>query len=351
MTAPLRIGDSAGVEVVALSEEHEPAYARFVEAHPAALISYTLGYRDLLVDLLACRARYAVALREDAVVGVMPLMSLDGEAGTVLNSLPYFGSNGGPLTSDAAASEALCAWYERQARGGGVAAATVIGNPLAPRDTSVAHDLVDVRIGHVTPLAGAGEPEARIRALIAGSARRNIAKAQRCGVAVAIENDGFAELEALHRESMGAIGAQVKTPAFFAGVRRRFRPGQDFELYVARIGDDPVAALLVFFCAANVDYYVPALSPTHRDRQPMAAILVAALSDAARAGRAQWNWGGSWPTHESLQRFKAKWGGVAHEYRYATTLNDRGLLHARPQDLLAAYPGFYVLPFSCLTRG
>ncbi|MEA2193569.1 MAG: hypothetical protein QOG42_3 [Solirubrobacteraceae bacterium] len=339
------------VEVALLSERREDAYARFVAARPDALISYTLGYRDLLLELLGCQARYGVALRDDAIVGVMPLMSVTGEPGTVLNSLPYFGSNGGPLASDREACDGLCAWYAAEAAADGVVAATVIANPLAEHEAAIDHDLVDLRISHVTGLAGDGEPEARIWAAIDSSARRNVKKAQRAGTTVAVENESFGELEALHRRSMEAIGAQVKAPAFFDAVQRNLRAAVDFDLYVARIGGAAVAALLVFYCAAAVDYYVPAVDPEHRGEQPMAAILIRAMSDAAQHGREHWNWGGSWPSHESLQRFKAKWGGVRHEYLYETKVNDRGLLSLRPEDLLAAYPGFFVVPFSCLDGG
>ncbi len=336
------------VEVVGLTAAREPAYASFVAAHPLALISYTLAYRDMLAELLDCEPRYAVALRDGAVVGVMPLMSLDGERGTVLNSLPYFGSNGGPLVADREAGEALGDWYAGEVAAEGVLAGTVIANPLAQPDVEIEADLDDVRVGHVTPLGGDGDAHARISAAIDGSARRNVAKAQRCGICVTIDNDDFDALEDLHRRSMEAIGAQVKTPAFFAAVARHFRAGTDFDLYVAHVDAQPLAALLVFYGATTVDYYVPAASPDHRSEQPMAPILLQAMTDAARRGYANWNWGGSWPAHESLQRFKAKWGGVRREYRYATTLNDRDVLHARPEELRAAYPGFFVVPFSSL---
>lgn len=336
------------VEILSLTAAREQAYAEFVAAHPAALISYTLAYRDLLVDLLGCAPRYAVALRDDVVIGVMPLMNMDGARGAVLNSLPFFGSNGGPLATDHAASRALCDWYAGEARAEGVLAATVIANPLEPPDTEIGADLEDMRVGHITPLAGAGDVPARISAVIDGSARRNVAKAQRCGARVSIATDGFEQLESLHRRSMEAIGAQVKEPAFFEAVARHFRPGRDFDLYVAHIDAEAVAALLVFYCGVTVDYYVPAVSPEHRSEQPMAAILLQAMTDAAQRGFAHWNWGGSWPGHESLQRFKAKWGGVRREYRYATTLNDRDVLNARPEEILAAYPGFFVVPFAHL---
>jgi hypothetical protein len=338
----------ATVEVTRLSPEHEPAYTRFVAGHPDAVISYTLGYRDLLHELLGCQARYAVALRDGAVVGAMPLMSIGGPLGTVVNSLPYFGSSGEPLASDRPARDALCAWYADEASRDGVVAATVIANPLAADGASLVHDLVDSRIAHVTRLAGEGEPRERIWSAIDGSARRNVAKARRCGAEVTLENEAFAELEDLHRSSMAAIGAKVKGPEFFAAIRRHFRPAVDYDLFVARIDRAAVAALLVFYCATTVDYYVPAVSPDHRSEQPLAAILLEAMARAAERGLARWNWGGSWPTHESLQRFKAKWGGVPRAYGYATKLNDRGLLRTPEAEILAAYPGFFVVPFASL---
>jgi hypothetical protein len=342
-------GPTLAVAVTPLTPGLELGYATFVAGRPDALISYTLGYRDLLVDVLGCEPRYAVALRGEAVVGVMPLMSLDGPLGQVLNSLPYFGSNGGPLADDPAARDALGAWYAREAQREGVVAATVVANPLAALSAaSLDPDLLDLRIAHVTPLAAGDDPKAAILAGIDGSARRNVAKAHRRGTTVAVENQGFAELEALHRSSMAAIGAQVKDPAFFRAVPRHFRPGAEYDLYIARIDGAPTAALLVFYCAVTVDYYVPAVSPDHRSDQPMAAILLEAMTAAAARGLERWNWGGSWPSHESLQRFKAKWGGIPRDYRYETKLNDEALLRATPQQLLAAYPGFFVVPFSHL---
>ncbi len=145
------------------------------------------------------------ALRGEALVGVMPLMSLDGEPGTVLSSLPYCGSPGGPLADDLEACDALCTWYAEQAQAQNVVAATVVANPLTAHAASVVHDVVDVRIAHVTPLDDDGDADERIWAAIDGSARRNVAKAKRCGTEVAVENGGLADLEHLHRRSMAVI--------------------------------------------------------------------------------------------------------------------------------------------------
>jgi hypothetical protein len=337
------------IEIVSLSPDRESAYAQFVQSHPNALISYTLPYRNFLLELLGCQARYAMAVRNEEVLGVLPLMIMHGSYGPVLNALPYFGSSGSPLVTDGGAAELLMDWYCSEAAAAGVAAATMIGNPLAPAPTRP-HEHSDYRIAHITTLTGEGEPASRISALIDPSARRNVHKAQRCGTEVTIENDAFEELEALHRASMEAIGAQVKSPAFFKGVPRHFQPGIDYDLYIGRIDEAPAGALLIFYCGKTVDYFMPAASPEHRSSQPMAAILLEAMAEAARRGYTTWNWGGSWPTHESLQRFKAKWGGQPREYRYATNVGNAALLKATKEELLAQYPGFFVVPFQSLQQ-
>ena len=336
--------------MVELGPDGDERYERFVATHPHALLYHSLRFRDFLVELLGCQPRYGVALAGDRVEGVLPVMAAAGPYGTVLNSLPYFGSNGGVLATTPAARAALAAWYDRTAGGSGVAAATVVANPLDPDPVTPAHDVADVRVGCMTPLSGEGDPEPRLTALIDGSARRNLAKAARSGVQVGVDNDssGFAALEAMHRAGMAAVGGRAKTPEFFAAVPRRFRAGEDYDLYVARIDGEVVAALLLFFYGSAAEYYVPATTPDRRSEQPMAAILIRAMVDAAARGLRWWNWGGSWVTQENLIRFKIKWGGIPRDYRYWTTVGNAELLEADPARLAEAYPGFFVVPYSSL---
>lgn len=336
------------MEVVGLRPDGDVAYEEFVRTHPEALLYHSTRFRDFLVDLLGCEPCYGVALAEGRVRGVLPLMAATGPQGRVLNSLPYYGSNGGILAADAEARAALALWYGHCVASEGVAAATMIENPLHHTDAAPAHDLSDVRVGCMTPLEGTGDPSERLLALIDGSARRNVAKAARSGVVVEVDNGAFEALEEIHREGMASIGGRPKTPAFFRAVPLCFRAGEDYELYVARIGGEVVAALLVFFYGSVAEYYVPATRAESRSEQPMAAILQRAMVDAMRKGLTQWNWGGSWVSQENLIRFKTKWGGRAREYRYWTSISDPELLTAEPDELLEAYPDFFVVPFSSL---
>ncbi len=332
-----------------LTPEWHDRYERFVQSHPAGLLYHSLRFRDFLVSLLACDVRYVAAVVDSRIVGVFPLMAAEGPYGVILNSLPYYGSNGGSLVVEPSARDALHDWYQGVTDDASVAAATVVANPFDSHAPAVSHDLFDERVGLVTALGqGDGTPAEQLARTIDGSARRNVKKAERSGVLVAVDNQSFPLLEALHRESMEVTGGRAKSHSFFEAVPACFRPDVDYKLYLAHVGGEPAAALLVLYYGSTVEYYVPAVRPRFRAQQPMAAILHRAMTEAIEAGFRRWNWGGSWVTQESLVRFKMKWGGRGGPYRYWTKVNRSELVSLTPGDLAEAYPEFYVLPYSGL---
>ncbi len=337
----------SGLSVVPLGPEYESAYQSFVESHPQALVFYTAKYRDFLCALLGCEARYLVALRGESIVGVLPMMQLDGPYGRVLNSLPYFGSNGGPLVTDPDCYGPLISSYHEQLYDGNASAGTLISNPLAPRTEPPDHDVVQVKLGHVTTLP-AESCEGDLFQIVDKSRRWDVRKAERLGIRVAIDNDAIPALQDMHKESMDAIGALAKAPDFFTALPKHFRAGADYDIFVARLDDLAVAALLVFYTGTSVDYFMPAVPPESRGAQPLALILKTAMLHAVQRGGLRWNWGGSPSGHMTLQRFKAKWGGEPVYYRAWTRINDPALFSATAEALRSGYPGFFVIPYDRL---
>ena len=63
-------------------------------------------------------------------------MAMDGPLGTVLNSLPYYGSNGCLIGADPVARAELVTAYRNQVQAPGIAASTLIENPLSPGDVN-----------------------------------------------------------------------------------------------------------------------------------------------------------------------------------------------------------------------
>lgn len=344
------------MEITLLEESDVEDYGTFLSSHPHAMVYYTLPYRNLLQELLGARADYWIARENGQIWGVLPLMARRGTFGDVINSLPYYGSHGGVLASAPEARDLLVKKLRDVTEMSGVAASIYVANPWADDNpVPTVKDclkLEDYRIAQMTPLSISDPSCEKIEDDLFGcfdsSARRNIRKARKDGVEVTIENDALEFLEATHVENMAAMGGNAKSSAFFSTLPKNLMPERDYLIYVARREGTPVSALLILRYGTVVEYFMPVTVGEHRNSQPMAAILIKAMCDAASQGYKWWNWGGTWPTQEGVYRFKKKWGAVESRYEYHICVRNRALLRQTKESLLSAYPGFYTVPFDRL---
>jgi hypothetical protein len=344
---PLR-SEPARVVVSAAGAADAPAYGAFLAEIEESLIYYSLPFKAFLEDLLGCGSEYWIAREAGRITGVLPVMWRDGPLGRIINSLPFYGSIGGALAITAEAEAALTHRFNELAVEPGVAAATWVSHPQRIPSAEVAHDLTDKRIGQITALDLPGDSETALLAMVEGSTRRNIRKAESSGVEVHVRNDCLDFLESVHRENMAQIGGKAKPAAFFRKIPAHLRPGRDYKLYVAERGGNPVAALLLLYFHRTVEYYVPVTREPERPYQPMALILWRAMLEAARAGYRQWNWGGTWLSQTGVWRFKRKWGAKDHPYNYFVKVNACTIMTSTRAQLLDGYPDFFVVPFDRL---
>lgn len=335
-------------EVIGLTSSLDEEYERYVSEHEAGLLYYSSAYRRLLEGTVRGESCYLVARRHGRICGVMPVFRQAGPYGTVVNALPYFGSHGAPIADDAAAETALLQAFGELASSSDVASATVIGNPMSPPRTRPTFDVVDERIGQLTPIDFADDHGERLMEAYHSKTRNMIRKAEKEGVLVERDDDAFEFLLEVHRENMAAKGGLPKENAFFERLASCFSAGSGYRIYTASIDGERVAALLLLYYNGVVEYFTPVIRVEHRSSQPLSLIIFEAMADAAQRGYRLWNWGGTWPSQESLHRFKKRWGTVDRPYTYYVRVNNPTLREATPDELLAAYPDAYVLPFSQL---
>jgi hypothetical protein len=339
------------MRVETLTAQHADSYEAFLLARPETLLYQSWRYQSLLIDLLGCRQQGLLALDADGhVQAALPLMAMDGPFGTVLNSLPFYGSNGALIGENQAARVELVAAYRRMLQVPGIAASTLIENPLAPGGAyGLVYDLTDERIGQVTPLPSFGDEEAALMLSFHHKTRNMVRKAEKLGVEVNVENDAMFFLVSVHEENMREIRGLAKSRRFFDALPRFFRLGQDYCLYVARLRGEMVAAVLVCFYNRTAEYYTPVVRKEHRDSQALSAAIFRAMCDASAKGYAWWNWGGTWLTQDGVYRFKRRWGTHDLPYTYFTSVHNPAVLKASRAELLAAYPSFFTVPFSALS--
>ena len=325
-------------------------YEAFLMARSETLLYQSWRYQSLLLDLLGCRQQSLLVMdSHENVLAALPLMAMDGPMGTVLNSLPFYGSNGALIGEDEAARAELLIAYRKMVQVPGMAASTLIENPLAPGGADgLVYDLVDNRIGQLTPLPPAGDHEVILMRSFHYKTRNMVRKAKKLEVRVIVDNDAIPFLLSVHEENMREIGGLAKSKRFFDVLPQHFRQDQDYRLYVANLEDKPVAAVLVFFYNRTVEYFMPVVRKEYRDSQALSAAIFHAMCDAAVQGYAWWNWGGTWPSQDGVYRFKSRWGTQDLPYRYFTSVHNLEILKADPAELLAAYPSFFTVPFSAL---
>jgi len=337
----------------------EAAYSSYLANEHFVLLYATLAFRDTLIGYLGCNARYFLALNaRREIVGVLPAMiSTDAGLGRVLNSLPYYGSNGGVMVHDNAphVRRALLDAFHECAEAEGCVACTIITSPYEGDCTLYEQDprfeLRDERIGLLTPLpAGSTAVESTLLSSFAEPRPRNIRRAIKAGVMVSVSDDieDYRFLHATHEQNIRAIGGLAKDWTFFEQAMRSV-PVTMRRLYVARVGGERVAALLLFYANSTVEYFTPATVEAARSDQPLSLLIFRAMVDAATAGYNMWNWGGTWLTQDGVYDFKRRWGTVERRYFYYSRVLDSSLLRRSANELLTSFPHFFVVPFSQLS--
>ena len=104
----------------------------FVSSSDNSLIYSTPHFLTLIGKHLDAEPYWILAKRSDVIVGAMPILVKDGPLGKVVNSLPFFGSNGGIISRefDFEASTLILAILDEFLASPRVCTCTIIPNPL-----------------------------------------------------------------------------------------------------------------------------------------------------------------------------------------------------------------------------
>ena len=340
-----------------LTKDIEPQYNDFILSFADSLFYHSLLFKKLLKELFHFEDYYLVAVEDDNIIGVLPAFLSKTSLGNSLNSLPFFGSNGGMIThrkdNEQIKIQLLRTFYEL-AEEKNCLTSTIINSPFEENPSiydSFNPDFYDRRIGQITDLPQYNERiEEELLYMYSAFTRRMIRKALKNSVVVKKERSGESLdfLKYSHIENMRHIGGKIKPPEFFEYVYENFRFDKDYTIWVAYYGDTPIASLLLFYFNNTVEYYIPAITRDYRSIQPLSLIIFKAMVDASKKGYKYWNWGGTWPDQEGVYRFKKKWNARNIAYQHFIKIHNQEIFNYSPDEVSSAFPYFYVIPFDQL---
>ena len=155
----------------------------------------------------------------------------------------------------------------------------------------------------------------------------------------------------VHAQNMERLGVPPKDWRVFESIRRHLPYGSGWRIFVARLDGRRIGALLALYHGRIAEYFVPAIVEEHRSTQAGSLMVFEAMVRAMTDGYRYWNLGGTAPNgQEGVYRFKRRWGATDAPYRYfGIGFGDTGgLRRLTSEQLLPAYPNFFVIPFRLL---
>jgi hypothetical protein len=330
-------------QITLCGEGNAGDFQDFVMSHPKSLIYHTERYKTLLKHHLDCDLHYYLLKNGRSVQAVFAGMSKTGKYGSVLNSLPFFGSNGGILASSESAYQSMLSCYNKMIKD--MSFATFIENPFEvvkkkPDFNLISHRICQVSNLHELDLENLG-------AIFTSKKRNDIRRALRHKVSVEIDFSEKAKtyLIETHSANMLAINASGKPKEYFYDLFGLFRAGADYDLYTAKKDGELVAALLLLYHKNTVEYYTPVISLDQRHLQALSLTIYEAMKINKLLGRTIWNWGGNGNSLDSVYRFKKNWGASDYPYNYFVKSNAPLPPEPDYDSILNDYRGFYLFPF------
>jgi hypothetical protein len=332
-------------------------YDEFVAAAPVGMMCHGSEWLAMIASVTGTRPMVLVASRGSETVGVLPfVLSPDLGEGRVLNTLPFFGSHGGPVClsgdGEGEVATALLDACREQAVRAGCRAETVILTPFERRageiKRSFAPDAEDRRLGQVAFLPD--DPGRIFGEMLEPRRRNNVRNALRKGVAVTERADAAAVewLRGMHEKRIAAKGGIAKPAAFFEWAMHSAHSGGMCSFFFAEIDSRIAAGMLVARFGDAWEYLVPAFDPALQGANALSLLVHEGMRRAAASGARKWNFGGTWSTQHGVYGFKKQFGARDLGYDYLVKIHDPSLLKMRKEHLTAAFPFFFSIPFGLL---
>jgi hypothetical protein len=345
-----------------LTAERESEFEEFVRTDERALFNCSLKFRELMRRITKAEECYLIAVEHGRIVGTLPsFVHAGGPYGSVLNSMPWYGSNPGICIGPNCSARrevkgALLDAFNGLAKEKRCVASTIITRPFEADldlfEERTQYTYRDSRLGLVTPLPAYGSNiEIDLMTILHSKTRNLVRKSQKSGMTFRHDKskEALDFLVQTHTTNMIEVGAPPKGRNLFDEVADLFTYDDDYRIYIAELDGTKVAALLLKYYAKTVDYFTPAIIADYRELQPLNLLIFNAMMDASAKGYKYWNWGGTTlPSQEGVYHFKKRWGAEECTYYYYTRSYDESdrLVHSDRDTLLKGYPYFYVLPFS-----
>ena len=336
------------ISIIERGDLDELAYASLlVEASPQPIYT-SLNFLDAIASYTKSKLCFVTKVEDNRILAALPFCVYEGAFGPVVNSLPFFGSNGGIVgrNRNPRISQEIIDHLLIYSKSIDCAAVTVIEPLLNREDEDVYRnfDFQDTRIGLINEIISYDNIESITKSFMP-RARNSIKKAAKNNIKIVMShsNESIDFLAKAHGENMTSEGRKAKNQDFFTYFLNELTPDH-WIILEAMLDGKRIASLLLIHTSDFVEYFTPVTLAKYKDLQPMSLLILHGFVYAKEKRIRYWNWGGTWMNQSGVYRFKTQWNPMEIRYTYHTKILKDSILDLDTQEVMEAYPFFFVYP-------
>lgn len=311
-------------------------------------------YLKLLQEYLSADFKCIVLKDKDSIIAAIPFFIKSGPLGNIVNSLPFFGSNGGMMYNSCSIinKDKIMNFFLNIMHDFQVVSYTIISSPFYKDDefyNKYNFDNIIERVAFITQFKNQNIDE--IYNKISSSAKRNIKKANSLNIEISISKDKKIKnfLMNNHISSIQNKNGDYKDIVFFNKLFETL-PNRYWDIFYAHKNDEIMSALLVLYGSKVVEYFIPVIKEEYKSNQSLSLIIYEAFKHAVKNNNHYFNWGGTWLSQEGVIKFKSKWSDIRSSYFYYNNIINSNIYDHNSLYFRNNYKHFYVVPFEKLKQ-
>jgi len=307
-----------------------------------------------LEQILQVNAEFIVARENNELIGVMPIFCKKSKLGTVINSLPFFGSYGGIISKKMEVKKNILNFINEYNRKNNILASVIISNPFESSEIYDKHyEFVD-RVERIIQCVNLNNnSEKNVWEKFEQRVRRSIRKAEKNLVTIEYSEPTKEIVEDFynyHVENISAKHGSIKPKEFFTCVKENFANSKDYDILTAKYESKPIAYLLVFYFKSHTEYYMPAYDIQNSNLQGSSLLIWESIKKSLAMNMKYYNFGGTHRIQDSVYNFKKGWGTNDFNYNYYIYSDLDRLEEIGKEDLKRNFKNFYVYNYNKISN-
>lgn len=326
------------------------AYENFVKKSKDSTFYHSIRHLNFLKQILQLSTKFVVAKNENEIIGVMPFFSKRSSGGEVVNSLPFFGSYGGLVSTNIEAEKSILESMNSYNKENDILSSVIIVSPFVKRDElyqkRYEHNLKENRLIQCLTISEKSESvlweslEQRVRRAIRKSMKYEVKSRK-----LEPNEKDMSSFYDMHKKDMESKNGKPKPPEFFKSLKENFVYGEDYEIFAASTNNVDVAYLLVFYYGQFTEYYMPAYNAELKNLQATSLLIWESIKESIKRKSFYYNFGGTWKNQQELYLYKRGWSAMDFPYVYYIYGNISRARNLGLQEIKNQYPYFYVFPY------